>query len=394
MLIGHCAQQYPEKRNIIGKIPGARYKLCRDLYSLRSALKSRLGIRSQEKYEFLFDDLGLNRVDFFHFFNHVNAGMRSWDRPWVTTFETLLPRIPEAFEAWRAVSRVRNDGVLQRCLDALASDRCIGLIGLSTNAVGLQGRFLDLYPEYKPSIIAKTCVVHPPQKTYAPDWERKENHDIIHFALIGHAYFRKGGREIVGALARLRKRGRKNFRLTIVSQLKTDHYATKTAAVDVGIARMQIAENAEWVRHYDFLEPTEVHRLMETVDVGLLPSHAETYGYSVLEFQAHGVPVVTTNIRAFPEINTEACGWVIKVETNSVGEAFYETEKQRQSLSSSIEEQLLHICEGILSEPSEILEKGRLAHERVRALHDPNHHAEALLEVYNCHGFEVERGKD
>ena len=50
---------------------------------------------------------------------------------------------------------------------------------------------------------------------------------------------------------------------------------------------------------------------MSSCDVGLLPTWAESYGYSVLEMQACGLPVVTTNIRALPETNV--CGWKVKL---------------------------------------------------------------------------------
>ncbi len=50
---------------------------------------------------------------------------------------------------------------------------------------------------------------------------------------------------------------------------------------------------------------------MRTADIGMLPSYADTYGFSVLEAQA-GNAVITTDIRALPEVNNPAVGWLIK----------------------------------------------------------------------------------
>ncbi len=36
--IGHASQQYPEKRNIIGKVENATYHLWRDYYSILSRI--------------------------------------------------------------------------------------------------------------------------------------------------------------------------------------------------------------------------------------------------------------------------------------------------------------------------------------------------------------------
>ena len=55
--------------------------------------------------------------------------------------------------------------------------------------------------------------------------------------------------------------------------------------------------------------------LLSGSHIGLLPSFAETYGYVVLEMQAAGVPVVTTDIRAFSEVNPDECGWRIRTPT-------------------------------------------------------------------------------
>jgi len=47
--------------------------------------------------------------------------------------------------------------------------------------------------------------------------------------------------------------------------------------------------------------------------LALLPTCAETHGDVVLEAQANGCPVITTDIRTLPEINPSEIGYLIEV---------------------------------------------------------------------------------
>lgn len=73
-------------------------------------------------------------------------------------------------------------------------------------------------------------------------------------------------------------------------------------------------------RHHTSLSNDAVLEMIKTSDVGLLPTWQETYGFSVLEMQACGCPVITTNVRALPEINPENAGWLIRCPLNSMSE--------------------------------------------------------------------------
>ena len=64
----------------------------------------------------------------------------------------------------------------------------------------------------------------------------------------------------------------------------------------------------KWISYVPKLTNNETLELMKKSHIGLLPTYADTYGYSVLEFQAAGCPVITTNVRALPEINNNNLG--------------------------------------------------------------------------------------
>ncbi len=90
-----------------------------------------------------------------------------------------------------------------------------------------------------------------------------------------------------------------------------------------------IQGNREWINYFPQLPNSEVLDMMKKAHIGLLPTYADTYGYSVLEFQAAGCPVVTTNVRSLPEINDNDKGWLIEVPKNRMGEAIYSTDTDR-----------------------------------------------------------------
>ena len=58
----------------------------------------------------------------------------------------------------------------------------------------------------------------------------------------------------------------------------------------------KIIKGSDWITHYETLPNDYVLELMREQHVGLLPTWSDTYGYSVLEFQGIGVPVITTNV--------------------------------------------------------------------------------------------------
>lgn len=386
--IGHSAQQYPEQRNIIGKVPGAEYNLCRDYYSLASRLLGLARISASPEWvadrPFRFRDFGLNRVDCLHFFNGVNYSKT----PWVATFETFIPRFVEVLRNHSAHPEVlQSSSKTGKALECLASDNCVGLFALSNSALELQAQFLDTFPDKKDGILAKTQVLHPPQDPATRDPAQLtypyEKGVGLRFMLVGHHFFRKGGMEILRAFRAVRQSSGVRLELCLVSSLQSDQYAARADDSDIEWTREFIRSNSDWVEHYSSLPHSEVVEKMGQCDVGLLPSYAETYGYSVLELQSRGRPVITTNVRAFPEINSCECGWLLPVPKRDVGgEAFFRTAEERQELSEAIERGLVRVLESIVASPAQIREKGEQALQRILEQHNPVNFGKALESVY------------
>ncbi|MDG5800656.1 glycosyltransferase, partial [Marinilabiliaceae bacterium ANBcel2] len=107
-----------------------------------------------------------------------------------------------------------------------------------------------------------------------------------------------------------------------------------------------------------------------------------TYGYFVLEAQSCGCPVITTNIRALPEINNNECGWIIDVPKDDLGNGILKTERDRAFFCNILEQGLEKVLTDIINKPYQISDKGKKALQRIKLLHDPIRHAEQLIAIY------------
>ena len=388
-ILAYRIKYYSYLRNILNKIPDAEYIPVNDLYSFlrkgalfvnRTLGKPLLPVFNLNNQ---FEDLDLNRVDLLHFFNGVSYGRT----PWVSSFETILPRFSHLVTRHHGqeIAHVSPDALTRRGLEALAGRSCLAILPLSQSAALMQTDLLkDLPAEYAQPILDKMRVLHPPQEILGPEVKAREYSpdNPIRFILVGAAFFRKGGREVLEVFERLVRQEKLPVRLIIVSSLRIEPYAAKETEEDVAWAKAKIAENADWIEYYPALPNADTLALMRTADVGMLPSYADTYGFSVLEAQASGLPVITTDIRALPEVNNPTVGWLIKVPKNALGEALYATVEEREVLSQSIRAGLEQSVRHIAADPGQIAVKGAAALDRIRKEHDPAAYADALRQIY------------
>ena len=380
---------YTNLRVMLHKLPEAVYFPVKDTFSYRRALALKInqviGKPLIQTFDLnnQFDDFDLNRVDILHFSNGISYGKT----PWVSHFETILPRFAEVLGGakqnyWQDVQPGR---LTLRGLEALRGSACKQIIAWSENAAGIERRFLEQMPEeFRQPITAKIRVLHPAQEPLVDQVTLREyDHDHpIRFMMVGAGFFRKGGRELFRVFQKLADDEGLPVRLVIVSSLRIDSYAAHETEEDVAWAREIIAGKPEWLEYYEKLPNPSVLDLLKGADVGLLPTWADTYGLSVLEAQAAGCPVITTNVRALPEINNNHVGWLIRVPKDDLGEANYTTPEDRENLSQVIQDGLESIIRAIAADPSVIAQKGQAALDRIRAEHDPQAYTESLRQIY------------
>jgi len=362
LMPGYYDTDYAEKRLIIGKIEESSYlALPKETEKLISA--SLEYEKRPEEYHQMIEacyspEWYEPKVDLIHTFNSVC----NTDKPWCASFETVLPRMI-------CVTQQEKE-YYQRLIECMKKPNCKALYALCRNAYEIQRNMLKETldsPTDLELLMSKTKVLHPPQEVLITEeaFERKHRTEKIHFIFVGGAFFIKGGREMIETLSEFE--GKYNFDLTLISSLLYDDYFTKTSYEEMLRCRKMIQE-CKWIDYYDSLPNEEVLEKCREETVGLFPSVADTYGYALLEMQAAGCPVVTTNVRAFPETNNEHCGWICYLPVDRFG---FCVEDDANKWSEILKCELRRCFQEIFEHPEEIREKGRNAIKRIREMHDP-----------------------
>jgi glycosyltransferase involved in cell wall biosynthesis len=386
-VLGYRFDHYSYVRNIIGKVPGVEYCKTKDLYARLNAAAQLFNRLTKRTVLQTFDlnhqfyDFNLNNVDLVHLYNGISYG----GTPWVSTFETILPRFRNVVEATHGANPAFvSEPKLLKGIERLASNDCKKLIAMSDCAANIQRALLANFNQYSEMIDKKLVVIHPPQQPLVSSFEDKQI-DLdgsIKFMFVGNAFFRKGGREAIETLKELRDDFHYDISLTIVSDLRMDGYATNETEQDVHYTVAFMQENQSWISYFKHLPNVEVMEKMKAAHIGLLPSYADSYGYSVLEFQASGCPMITTDIRALPEINDNNKGWIIKVPKNRLGEAIYSTEADRLAISMAIRQGLQTIVHEIFADKGIIREKAELTILSIKTNHSMENFASRMKAIY------------
>lgn len=372
-IVGTNHGGYANDRNIAG-LPMLRYRVVRGRNVFRGPnyLHFKLSRKMHAYLPWLHWDGGIANYDLLHFFNGISLGRK----PWLSTFETYLPR-------WGAYGGKRITWGLRK----LVAPACKRLIALSQCTQDIQRQYLDDYAEFQDEVMAKVSILHPPQAplldeaAVAEKWKRMPS-DAIECLFIGSDFFRKGGLETLRAFDQL-LRGGAPLRLTIISSMHFGDYASKTTAQDLSEAMQIIARHPQFIQQHKALPYPEVMAHCRRADVGLLPTWADTYGYSALEFMAAGCPVLSTDIRALPEINGADRGWVIDCEKDSWGNAVLDTAAQRLLFSKKLQAGILDALTTVMHSPESIAIKGRAAYNHILSHHSPTTAAATLEQWYD-----------
>ena len=368
--IGTNQINYPEIRNFASLPYSKKIQFVkeRDLFNTLLNVYFRFTGKVLPFLQFLHYDFGISKTKLKHFFNTISFSRRLW----FVTFETTVPRLENSNPFWYNIA-----------VKQLASKRCKKIIAISKCTYDLQLEFLNTYyPEYFDTIKSKMTIIYPPQKLSIKSYNEKNiNEKNIIFTIVGSDFFRKGGREILLVFSKLIEEGL-NIKLNIVSSLEYGDYATHTTLEDYNNAFKIINKYPMNITHYNTLKNDEVIELFKSSHIGLLPTWGETFGYSVLEAQASGCPVISTNLRALPEINNNDIGWLIEVPKNSDQNGLIDTVNARNIFSLTIQNQLEDIIKKILSNPAIIKQKAIKSLNNIKLNHNPKNVASFLENLY------------
>lgn len=365
-IIGYNGDRYPLTRNIVKKIKDFNYiNIENHIEDIKGYKDIFIGDLPDNILKIDFSRYNKN-ITLLHLFNFINIGTI----PFISTFETIIPRY--------FVENIDNKNIL---INHLADNKCRGIIALSDCTYRIEKKYLmNTYNEIICNkILKKLFVLHPPQEIYKSNI--KDN-SIIKFIIIGNEFFRKGGFEVLTVLKKLRKIY-KNFELYIISNfnLVTRWNVSKTTKEEFDKS-LNFINSTPWIKSFKNISQREVFKILQKCHVGLLPTYQETYGYSVLEMQSCGIPVISSNVRALPEINDDSCGWIINFPHG--WELGQNTDIDTTNKYKKINlENLQIIISSILENPEQINKKGYSAIERIKKFHDPNSYAEKLKTIYN-----------
>jgi glycosyltransferase involved in cell wall biosynthesis len=313
-------------------------------------------------------------VDCYHFFNTIPLN----NTPFVCSFESELPR-------WHGV----DVDTFCHGLEILAADNCRQLFAISRHTAEMARSALQrAKPNLLHRVMSKLQVLYPPQPlSTSPTQLEKFDRPTLEFAFVGIDFLRKGGHEALLAFERVLARGA-DIKLHLVTPLKAfgseDNIAwNKDARRKLAHCEALIERYPTKIDHVPELPNEEVLALFERSHILWLPSYQETFGYVVLEAQSRRCTALTSNQRAFPEINNNDIGSLLDLPIDhnkllaKVDHGYF------ADLSHALQERLYDDLTRTLSAGVRGLrEKADRAYDRIRREHDPVKAADVVYPYY------------
>ncbi len=366
--VGFESRNYGGERNTYAPLPGVEHVKLRRVPFERVPGREHLGLHR------VFAPLPQKGppVDLVHLWNRVSVG----GAPWGVSFEDTLPYLNPAIHA-RMIRMLRA---------RLLSERCRFVIGMSHHAVS---RLRSTLTSEEWGVIGpKTTQIYPhhpvPERTaqYRPPSEGEP----LRLMFVGGDFFRKGGESLLRVVERCGNE--LNLHLTVVSRAAgNDYRGTPPAEVDVAQIQKRLDTNDRITWHRS-LPHANVLALAESQHLGCLPTLSDTFGYSVLEFMALGVPVLVSDVQALPEFTDQDTGWQLPVAKDSLGVwvgRASEMDVRRASYFEAIEslatgaEQALRQARDA---PDSLTERSAGARTRFTRQFDPVGRVRKVLDVY------------
>lgn len=365
--------KYPQKRLVLDKVENVKY------YKIQNYVNP--FIKKMDWFEVwkpLFDF----NIDGYHTVNTIMLTTK----PWCCNFEDWVPR-GGGVNFWRYAYYGMDNGVnhqIHKMMNVIAKTNCKRLMALSECNYKMQMKFYDYYghTELTDKLREKTCVVRVPQELLVDSYKENVNAKI-RFVFVGNDFSRKGGREILDVFREISKT-RNDFELHLVTLTDNRHncrfldYQDSKEEVDELI---EWSKQQKWIFMYSNLPNNEVLALIKKCDVGMLPTWFDTYGYSALEMQACGLPVISTNVRALPEINQK--GWKINLPVNFNNEVAANSFEEKVSLRNSMQKQMYDIIINILDNPNSIIERGKASYDYIKQYHSMSEYSNIISNIYS-----------
>jgi glycosyltransferase involved in cell wall biosynthesis len=311
----------------------------------------------------------------------VNAVPLLTRRPYLISFESFLPRVPEdTYVGWleRALQR--------RLLRDVRSGRCLALLAMSDFA---RRQFRSQNRDFggREVLERRMEVLYPALDAVGTP---KRHSDRISLLFVGFNVMGKGAPALLRAHERLRARGLP-VDTTIVSTLdwhEDDYLGPRSREyVDRELRRL----GAEGITHHRRLPNDEVLDLMRRSDYFVLPTLHDTFGYVTVEALSRGTPVIATDTCALPEVVEHgSCGYLLPfLKDDEVGRWRHLYRTREPDYLGRFDEAIELLAGGIVTAVEELWERrdgyeamSAAALERVRTRFSRAYARERLEAIY------------
>lgn len=235
--------------------------------------------------------------DLIHAFNRIPLNRK----PFVIGFESHLPR----------VFGLENTGYRKFLVNKLISPNCKKIIAISKYAKEIFIQQLSGEEhEIREKLIGKMELIYP-SINISEEW--KHTHVLsgkIIFTFVGNHFLRKGG-AIALKMALLAQQHNLPFHFNIISKMQMGKSVWSDPISDEIIEENMKLLNLGNVTHYSGLHNEKVQEILANSHFCLLPTFADTFGFSAIEAMMYGTPVIATDHGALPEFINDKNGILI-----------------------------------------------------------------------------------
>jgi glycosyltransferase involved in cell wall biosynthesis len=320
----------------------------------------------------------MQSFDLAHFVNKIPVALA---KNWLVTFESALPRMFPPTEPLRRHLRCQ-----------LLSPACLAIVAMSNWALSSFKRINAGWGGLG-AVLAKSHVLHPAIPVLAPAPRKLGRGETIRLSFVGNNFARKGGIVALRLASRALAEGLPlQIHIVsskmIVSGSHTDHPDPERYQADLkhlGLPNIVF---------HGAMNNQQVLELMGICHLNLLPTLHDTYGFSVLEGFAQGLPAITSDICALPEFvlpapAANANGYLLRlpkderncwshVEESCTPEYWDQLD---QAFACITEQALVHL-RGLAANPGQLEELSRCALAGIEQRHNPLLLAQALDVIY------------
>jgi len=312
------------------------------------------------------------KTDYLHTWNALPISTS----PFFISFENEIPRYFGSVSNWQE----------SLGFSILKSSRCRGILALSDVAAKLAIEKMNEYgyPEIASKIsVFRGGVAIDKSLFMLP----KVPSQVLKIIFVGGDIFPKGFVPAFEALQDLVKKGVK-IELVVIGKFKEGSYVLKEYSPDINKWNDTL-QNASWVTHYTELPNSVVLAKMATHDLLISPSYDETLGWAIIEAGLLGVPAITTNVFALPElVKHNESGYVINLKLGKqnrwlgIWASNTELKLELAEANKLIYDGITNAVKQVIKQP-EILEKwSNNCKNHLSKLYDVNIAASKLLDIY------------